>query len=85
MSNNKQDDNMDMSEHDESKNLKSSQGKNEIDFPKILKYKKDVISLKPGQKAKIEVVFKNTRIFMFHCHILEHEDNGMMGQIKVTK
>ncbi|MBU6043040.1 multicopper oxidase domain-containing protein (plasmid) [Staphylococcus aureus] len=22
---------------------------------------------------------------MFHCHILEHEDNGMMGQIKVTK
>lgn len=47
--------------------------------------KKDVISLEPGQKAKIEVVFKNTGTYMFHCHILEHEDNGMMGQIKVTK
>nr|WP_256437732.1 multicopper oxidase domain-containing protein [Sporosarcina sp. Marseille-Q4063] len=22
-------------------------------------------------------------MFMFHCHILEHEDNGMMGQVKV--
>jgi len=31
------------------------------------------------------VVFKNTGTYMFHCHILEHEDNGMMGQIKVTK
>ncbi|MGO1742461.1 MAG: multicopper oxidase domain-containing protein [Staphylococcus equorum] len=22
-------------------------------------------------------------LYMFHCHILEHEDNGMMGQVKV--
>jgi blue copper oxidase len=22
--------------------------------------------------------------FMFHCHILEHEDNGMMGQFTVA-
>jgi blue copper oxidase len=22
--------------------------------------------------------------FMYHCHILEHEDNGMMGQFTVT-
>ncbi len=21
--------------------------------------------------------------FMYHCHILEHEDNGMMGQFSV--
>lgn len=21
--------------------------------------------------------------FMYHCHILEHEDNGMMGQFVV--
>ena len=52
--------------------------------PKDMRGKKDVISLEPGQKAKIEVVFKNTGTYMFHCHILEHEDNGMMGQIKVT-
>lgn len=52
--------------------------------PKDMRGKKDVISLEPGQKAKIEVVFKNTGTYMFHCHILEHEDNGMMGQVKVT-
>ncbi len=52
--------------------------------PKDMRGKKDVISLEPGQKAKIEVVFKNTGTYMFHCHILEHEENGMMGQIKVT-
>ena len=22
--------------------------------------------------------------FMYHCHILEHEDNGMMGQYAAT-
>jgi blue copper oxidase len=22
--------------------------------------------------------------FMYHCHILEHEDNGMMGQFTVS-
>nr|WP_102691430.1 multicopper oxidase domain-containing protein [Rummeliibacillus pycnus] len=44
---------------------------------------KDTISLKPGQKAKIAVKFTQKGIYMFHCHILEHEDNGMMGQIKV--
>jgi FtsP/CotA-like multicopper oxidase with cupredoxin domain len=22
--------------------------------------------------------------FMFHCHILEHEDGGMMGQFSVV-
>ncbi len=23
-----------------------------------------------------------TALFMFHCHILEHEDSGMMGQFR---
>lgn len=45
---------------------------------------KDTISLNPGQKAKIAVKFTQKGIYMFHCHILEHEDNGMMGQIKVN-
>ncbi|MGX9135079.1 multicopper oxidase family protein [Rummeliibacillus sp. JY-2-4R] len=44
---------------------------------------KDVLSLKPGQKAKIAVKFTQKGVYMFHCHILEHEDNGMMGQIRV--
>ncbi|KAA0965310.1 copper oxidase [Sporosarcina sp. ANT_H38] len=44
---------------------------------------KDSISLKPEERVKIAVKFNHSIIFMFHCHILEHEDNGMMGQIKV--
>lgn len=35
------------------------------------------------QGQKIAVKFKNKGIYMFHCHVLEHEDNGMMGQVKV--
>lgn len=51
--------------------------------PESLSGLKDTISLKPGQKAKIAVKFPEKGVYMFHCHILEHEDNGMMGQIKV--
>ncbi|WP_420794179.1 multicopper oxidase family protein [Paenibacillus qinlingensis] len=51
--------------------------------PENLSGLKDTISLKPGQKANIAVRFSEKGIYMFHCHILEHEDNGMMGQIKV--
>ncbi|WP_342614674.1 multicopper oxidase family protein [Peribacillus frigoritolerans] len=51
--------------------------------PENLSGLKDTISLKPGQKAKIAVKFPEKGVYMFHCHILEHEDNGMMGQIKV--
>lgn len=44
---------------------------------------KDTIALKPGDKVEIAVKFNKTGIYMYHCHILEHEENGMMGQIKV--
>ena len=51
--------------------------------PAYLSGLKDTISLQPGQKAKIAVTFPEKGIYMFHCHILEHEESGMMGQIKV--
>lgn len=44
---------------------------------------KDSISLEPDETVKIAIQFKYKGIYMFHCHILEHEDNGMMGQILV--
>ncbi|MFK2825143.1 multicopper oxidase domain-containing protein [Bacillus sp. B190/17] len=44
---------------------------------------KDSISIKPDEKVKIAIQFKHKGVYMFHCHILEHEDNGMMGQVKV--
>ncbi|WP_035054080.1 multicopper oxidase family protein [Carnobacterium pleistocenium] len=44
---------------------------------------KDTIALYPGETVRIAVEFSKKGIFMYHCHILEHEDNGMMGQILV--
>ncbi len=44
---------------------------------------KDSISVAPDETVRIAIQFKDKGIYMFHCHILEHEDNGMMGQIKV--
>lgn len=44
---------------------------------------KDSISIKPDETVKIAIQFKHKGVYMFHCHILEHEDNGMMGQVKV--
>ncbi|MHA6258506.1 multicopper oxidase family protein [Sporosarcina sp. CAU 1771] len=44
---------------------------------------KDSISVHPGERVKIAIQFNHKGVYMFHCHILEHEDNGMMGQIKV--
>jgi len=37
-------------------------------------------------EVKIRVAFTDPAIvgrFMFHCHILEHEDKGMMSQMEV--
>lgn len=52
--------------------------------PEEMQGYKDTISLNPGQKVKIAVRFNHKGIYMFHCHNLEHEDNGMMGHIKVS-
>ncbi|MBG9758179.1 multicopper oxidase domain-containing protein [Lysinibacillus sphaericus] len=44
---------------------------------------KDTVSIEPGESVKLAVKFQDKGIYMFHCHLLEHEDNGMMGQVKV--
>ncbi|MEC1179167.1 multicopper oxidase domain-containing protein [Metasolibacillus meyeri] len=44
---------------------------------------KDTISIEPNQTVKLAVKFNNKGIYMFHCHLLEHEENGMMGQVEV--
>ncbi|VEF47590.1 multicopper oxidase type 3 [Bacillus freudenreichii] len=44
---------------------------------------KDTILVAPGEKIKTIATFKKDGLFMYHCHILEHEDAGMMGQFKV--
>ena len=44
---------------------------------------KDTVTIQPNQKIRIAISFPHKGIYMFHCHILEHEDAGMMGQIEV--
>ncbi|HUI69591.1 MAG TPA: multicopper oxidase domain-containing protein [Spirochaetia bacterium] len=47
----------------------------------------DNLLLYPGDQVRILVEFRYAtdphRPYMFHCHILEHEDMGMMGQFVV--
>lgn len=44
---------------------------------------KDTIAINPGEHVLIKVWFDVPGVFMYHCHILEHEDGGMMAQMKV--
>lgn len=44
---------------------------------------KDTVFVEVGEEVLLRVIFRYTGIFMYHCHILEHEDNGMMGQFRV--
>lgn len=46
----------------------------------------DTVNVPIHGEVKIRIAFTNPAIvgrFMFHCHILEHEDKGMMQQIEV--
>ncbi|MBU8791355.1 MULTISPECIES: multicopper oxidase domain-containing protein [Bacillaceae] len=44
---------------------------------------KDSVLIEPGERVRLLVTFPEEGIYMYHCHILEHEDNGMMGQVEV--
>jgi FtsP/CotA-like multicopper oxidase with cupredoxin domain len=44
---------------------------------------KDTVYVGSGETVRIIVKFKYKGIFMYHCHILEHEEAGMMGQLEV--
>ncbi len=47
---------------------------------------KDTVLLMPGDKIVIALRFQDyTGIYMYHCHFLEHEDSGMMGQFMVEE
>ncbi len=46
----------------------------------------DTVNVPIHGEVKIRLAFTDPKIvgrFMYHCHILEHEDKGMMGQIEV--
>lgn len=49
--------------------------------PMNLRGNLDTIRLNPGDTYKITFKFEKRGLYMYHCHILEHEENGMMGQV----
>jgi FtsP/CotA-like multicopper oxidase with cupredoxin domain len=45
----------------------------------------DNVSLPPGSTVKMRTRFSNfTGTFVFHCHVLFHEDHGMMSLVEVV-
>lgn len=50
---------------------------------------KDTVYVPKGETidviAKYDDFASNTNPFMFHCHMLQHDDGGMMGQFVVVK
>jgi len=49
---------------------------------------KDTVVVQPGEELRIWLptgpYVDERHPYMFHCHILEHEDGGMMGQFTVV-
>ena len=47
----------------------------------------DTVKVGPGETVRLIMRFTDfadaDTPYMYHCHILEHEDNGMMGQFTV--
>ncbi len=44
----------------------------------------DTVNLSPGERIRIRLRIDSVGRRMFHCHILEHEAQGMMGVINVS-
>jgi len=45
----------------------------------------EMVNIPPGGTADIIVAFNgHNGTYVFHCHVLEHEDHGMMSQFKVS-
>lgn len=48
--------------------------------------RKDTVLIAPGETVRIISRFLDyTGIYMYHCHLLEHEDDGMMGQFEIVQ
>ncbi|MDJ0392449.1 multicopper oxidase domain-containing protein [Rhodococcus sp. G-MC3] len=50
---------------------------------------KDTVYTPPGQRIRLALTFgryaDSTQPYMYHCHLLMHEDQGMMGQFVVVE
>lgn len=44
---------------------------------------KDTVTVYPGQVTRVKAAFSNAGQFVWHCHIVEHEDNEMMRPYRI--
>jgi FtsP/CotA-like multicopper oxidase with cupredoxin domain len=44
---------------------------------------RDTVLIPPRERAEIAFVADNPGDWMFHCHILDHQDGGMMSIVRV--
>jgi FtsP/CotA-like multicopper oxidase with cupredoxin domain len=45
--------------------------------------RKDTVIAYPGQVTRVKMTFNNGGQYVWHCHILEHEDNEMMRPYRI--
>ena len=46
---------------------------------------RDTVLVLPGETVRVQVTFtKHAGLYLYHCHILEHEDMGMMRNFRVS-
>jgi FtsP/CotA-like multicopper oxidase with cupredoxin domain len=45
----------------------------------------DTVLVLPGQTVRVQVTFSTLPgLYLYHCHILEHEDMGMMRNFRIA-
>lgn len=54
---------------------------NKVDRPE---HWADTVLLTPKERVRVAFVADNPGRWMFHCHIIEHQDTGMMGYVTVA-
>jgi spore coat protein A len=47
--------------------------------------RKDTVIAYPGEITRVKALFDRRGLFVWHCHILEHEDNEMMRPYRVSR
>jgi FtsP/CotA-like multicopper oxidase with cupredoxin domain len=46
---------------------------------------RDTVLVLPGETVRVQATFTgHAGLYLYHCHILEHEDMGMMRNFRVT-
>jgi bilirubin oxidase len=46
--------------------------------------RKDTVIAYPGEITRLRAPFNQAGLFVWHCHIVEHEDNEMMRRLRIT-